>query len=332
MTRYLILTLLVGSLAFVSPQTDGPILVTMPGNSFRPVALNASSFTEEPFTLLTDTNLSSDKQTRLLLFGRNITNTTRVLMRDRQGVETSAVIEHREHLTDGVTQLIVLIPSVLNGPLTVWFEDRGLESKRGVIAFKSATESQKVNLIFAGNSLTAGYDTQNLLPVEQNYPSRTCAELERQGYHLQCHNKGIGGQTTTEMLQRAADIDSLIQGPSVVVVWELGNDLMFTTSSEEQLFDHLATYCRERRQLGAKVVVMTVPYRRDIASDPVKSAMLERLNQRIRNEHTKFADVLVDLTLDLRLPNLMQPDKVHFLPEGYAAIAEDVVTDIRAIL
>jgi lysophospholipase L1-like esterase len=327
------LLLVLGLLVHPDQVADGPILLTLHDNPFRPIALNASTYTQEPFTLLTESNLSSDKRTRLLLFGLNVTDSTRVFMRDRRGVEAVAVIEAREQLIGSTTQMAALVPQVFDGPVTIWLEDRGRESSRGVIAFEFATIPQQVNLIFAGNSLTVGYDTQNPLPAEYNYPTRACQELLRQGYSVQCYNKGIGGQTTTEMLQRAADqIDPLIQGPSVVVVWELGNDLMFTSSSEEQLFQNIKTYCLGRRQRGARIAVMTVPFRADIANNPTKSAILNRINQRIRTEYKDFTDLLIDLTLDPRLPNLMQSDKVHFLPTGYAAIAEDVVTDIRTLL
>jgi lysophospholipase L1-like esterase len=312
-------------------------LLTDPQNAFRPIALNAATLTTEPLSFTTPSNLSADKRTRSSLFATGITNATTITMQDRSARQEQVLIESKYEVPGmiGVWQLIVLSPANLDGPLTVWLSDNGTESNRAVIAFEAAspTVNTPATIIFAGNSLTAGYDTQFLLPAEQVYPSKLCAEMKRQGYDLTCHNKGIGGITTTEMLQRAAsDVDPLINDHSIVVVWELGNDLMFTTSTEQQLFDHIATYCAGRRALGAKVVVVTVPYRFDIARDPVKAAMLERLNARLVSEYKDFADVLVDLNADARLPTLLQPDKVHYLPEGYTAIAESVLPSVRALI
>lgn len=317
-------------------QPAKPVLLTDSRNPFQAIAINSQTQTSEPFSFSTPANLSADKRTRLALFATGISDAAIVRASDRTGVEVSAVIEDRSPLTDeGLIQLTVLVPEGLDGPLTFWLVDNGVESNKAIAVFDSSLgplPAAPVTLIFAGNSLTVGYDTRGPLPPEQTYPYQLCAELTRQLYNVKCENKGVGGITTTEMLQRTSDVDSFITPNSIVVVWEIGNDLMFTPSTEQQLFDHIVSYCAGRKAKGARVVVATVPWRFDIASDPIKEEKRRRLNARLRAEYKTFANDLADLDTDPRLLKLMQPDKVHYLPEGYRTIAFDVLPSVKNLI
>ncbi len=69
-----------------------------------------------------------------------------------------------------------------------------------------------------GDSLTAGYGVD----LEESYPSRLQADLDRDGYHYRVVNMGISGETTKDGLSRVDRV--LAAKPAIVVVEFGGND------------------------------------------------------------------------------------------------------------
>jgi lysophospholipase L1-like esterase len=206
-------------------------------------------------------------------------------------------------------------------------------------------ELENANIVCDGNSLTYGYKASN--PPVTSYPSvlNTLAPLDANGATVV--NKGVNGQTTGEMIADAAsDIDPLFDAgrPSILVAWEMGNDLFFNGVVAD-VQDRFESYCLSRKAAGWTVVVLSLPAREhSVVSGGVSPAgdndaafniKRELLNVWLRDNYTDFADGLVDLDADDRLANYNETyfdeDKVHLVDAGYAVVAELVVETLLSL-
>ncbi len=77
--------------------------------------------------------------------------------------------------------------------------------------------SPKKNIVFFGNSLTAGYG----LDPSEAFPSLIQARLDSLGLPYKVINAGVSGETTADGLSR---IDWILQQPVVVFILELGGN------------------------------------------------------------------------------------------------------------
>jgi lysophospholipase L1-like esterase len=153
---------------------------------------------------------------------------------------------------------------------------------------------------------------------------------------------GVPGQTTPMMAADAStEVDPLARGrrPAVLVVWEGTNDLLYGTDppfDAEAAFAHLASYCRDRRRAGYRVLVLTVlPREGPEEFERARTA----LNARLRAGWSDFADGLADVAAERTIGRAgaefdacYYRDTVHLTPAGYALVAVRVARAVRALL
>ena len=133
----------------------------------------------------------------------------------------------------------------------------------------------------------------------------------------------VSGKTVAQMVSTAAaDIDPLLVSgqTNTIVIWGGVNDN--ASSTAEQIYNNLATYCAARKAAGwSRVIVCT-------EIDAVASgwtAKYQALNTLIRNSHA-WADAVADLGADARLQDnsnltYYDADRTHLTTAGYAVVA-----------
>jgi lysophospholipase L1-like esterase len=117
--------------------------------------------------------------------------------------------------------------------------------------------SDKVNVVFDGNSLVRGDGSTN----GQNLVTQVSALAPLNG-QLVVPNLGIDGQTIAQMRSGSSDVEaSWVPGKTnVLVVWEGTNSINYGASSDDGTgaFNDMAAYCADRLALHPwKLVMMT---------------------------------------------------------------------------
>ncbi len=236
-----------------------------------------------------------------------------------------------------------------------------------LIAFSSCdgqTTQKKVNVVCAGNSLTAGPGTHTpTLP----YPTQLQRLL---GSQFVVTNSGIGGQTTQDIstgytAQIGTYYSSSTYSANVVVIWEVRNDLAVNNASSSvvstsQAYTNFTTLCATARATGYKIVVVTVTpswtalYKNVSTVTGYNNLDADRVtvNASIVANWATFADALVDLGADTNLGTLGQnaqagyvyssgtrptqntwyDDGTHFINTGYGYVAEKIKQAILKVL
>lgn len=202
--------------------------------------------------------------------------------------------------------------------------------------YPSLASSSKY-VIFDGDSLTQGYGTG--ITSEESYPA-LCLQMLGIPNYMGC-NFGIQSQTTTQMLIGAtAKIDPVIRSNSTVyVAWEGINSIVGGVSSNN-IANTMSNLCLGRKNLGAKVVVMTtLPFG---TATGAQEQTRKNFNTLIRSNYTTYADVLCDIATDSVLAptgesydatnsTYFQTDTIHLKEAGYAQTALVVSNSIIQI-
>lgn len=201
------------------------------------------------------------------------------------------------------------------------------------------------HIVCDGNSLTYGYQSSN--PATKSYPAVLATLSPWASNGATITNKGVSGQTTADMSADATmDIDPLYSSSvaSVLVAWEIGNDLYFNGDTAAA-YSRFVSYCTARRAVGWKVVVITVPYRDHSVvnggvspagdNDATYNLKRDSINVRLRANWPTFADAIYDLAADANFSSYnttyFNADHVHYTDVGYAYIAAGVSPIIQSL-
>ena len=180
-------------------------------------------------------------------------------------------------------------------------------------------------VVFMGNSITEGW--------ADGFPALFAA-------HPTWVNRGIGGQTTEQMLVRfRADVIAL--RPAVVVIAAGINDIAGNTgySSEDDTFGHIVSMVQLARANGIDVVLQSVlpaweiRWRRGIRPAQRVVRLNERLRAFAKTEGIVYLDgfaLLADERPGIRAG--LHTDEVHLTPAGYAVLAKAVEDSVAEAL
>jgi lysophospholipase L1-like esterase len=188
-------------------------------------------------------------------------------------------------------------------------------------------------VVFDGNSLSVA-------PVGAEYPDMVAQLLDTASYSAETVSIAVSGQTTADMLRDAMEeADGLYDParPGVIVVWEGTNDLYFGASPNDA-YEHLATYCRDRKDHGWRVVLLTLLPRSKTGTrgmPPTFETDRQNINARLRVAWPGVADVLVDVGADpiiglagQETDPLYYSDRLHLTAAGNQIVAEYVASAI----
>lgn len=181
-------------------------------------------------------------------------------------------------------------------------------------------------IVFDGNSLT-------VTPIGSEYPRQVASLLVAADYRIQTVNVAVSAQTTTNMLRDATEEVDGLYDPArlgLIVVWEGTNDLYFGASPNDA-YEHLVTYCQDRKDRGWRVIVLTLLPRSGRGTPPTFEADRQTVNAMLRTSWPQFADVLVDVAADPVIGPARQEvdttyyaDRVHLTTAGNRLVAEYV--------
>jgi lysophospholipase L1-like esterase len=209
-------------------------------------------------------------------------------------------------------------------------------SIRTIISNRTRANITNAILVCDGNSLTYGTGSTN--PTTKSYPG--VLDADALFTTVTVYNLGISGQTTAQMSSDAvAQVDSLFNSgvTSIVVAWEVGNDLYYNGSVNDAITRFWA-YCDARKAVGFKVIIINCPPRdqgTDFGDNSAQyNAKLVSANALLA-DYGSHADGLIDLAQDSRFQgyNLTyyDADKVHFTDAGYQVIADLVKRKIQEL-
>jgi lysophospholipase L1-like esterase len=248
-------------------------------------------------------------------------------------------------VVDGATTLTAsdsTSPLTTAGKAGVWFgvaqtDTTGIHVDSFSASNPSTTPTQK-QIIFDGNSLTAGQDST----TGNDYPSQVLALL---GSGWTGQNFGVSGQTTTQMSSDAAtQIDPLYSTATYLdnwlAAWEVTNDLYFGASATTA-YNNYVSYCQARRAAGWKVIAVTVLPRSNSGTPSSFETDRQTCNTNIRANWSTFADVIADVAADARIGDAgdetnptyyyisgTADTRVHLVDAGYAIIARHVANAV----
>lgn len=187
---------------------------------------------------------------------------------------------------------------------------------------KEGTSASRV--VFMGNSITEGWLQANP------------AFFENKPYI----NRGIGGQTTPQMLLRFRQ-DVIALQPKVVLILAGTNDIAENTGpiTLEQIRDNMLSMVQLAKANGIVPIVCSVlpaydyPWRPGKAPNVKIPQLNELLKQLCKKEDVPYLDYFAEMT-DSRngLPKALTTDEVHLTKAGYSVMEELAENAILAAL
>jgi len=191
------------------------------------------------------------------------------------------------------------------------------------VAVKSV-ETLKKNIIFFGNSLTAGYG----LEQSEAFPALIGARIDSLRLPYRVINAGISGETSADGVSR---IDWILQQPVSVFILELGaNDGLRGLPPAESIRNLDTIIVRVKRKYPASKIIL--------AGIQIPPSMGEKYSREFREMFPTLArknDILL-LPFILEgvggIDSLNQKDGIHPTAQGDRIVAENVWTLLKTIL
>jgi acyl-CoA thioesterase I len=184
----------------------------------------------------------------------------------------------------------------------------GLERFKEANAMLTAPKPGEDRVVFMGDSITQGWK------LDQSFPGKPYI------------NRGIGGQTTPQMVVRFRQ-DVIDLKPRVVVILAGINDIAGNTGpmTQEQTEGNIASMAELAKANGIRVVLCSVlpafdfPWSPGLLPAPKVVAVNAWMKQYAAENHHVYVDYYSAMSDDRGgLPATLSTDGVHPLPPGYA--------------
>jgi hypothetical protein len=315
------------AIASATSYSQYPVVITQAGST-RAVAVNSVTGQGEPFALQTDVPPAGDHRTRVMIFSVDVEAATplTVELKDLNGRIYLAKVESVSHLSqfadlraitfqlsetlseDGDI-LLTLVTSIGRGStarIGVGKIGGGPPDVSGPVPY----QGKLAQILFDGNSLMLGVGARQ----ENSLPFLVIAGLG-DGYDWQ--NFAVPGEPTGQMQQTFGKVDAqrhLTRSGSIVVAWEISNDLSLGATAEEA-FDHYREYCLARRRAGFRVIAVTVLPRQSTNTPGYEERRLA-VNQMLRDQFAVFAEGLIDVAAIPEIGSASSPSNKDLYADG----------------
>nr|WP_288935393.1 SGNH/GDSL hydrolase family protein [uncultured Allomuricauda sp.] len=199
-----------------------------------------------------------------------------------------------------------------------------LEKYKNANAELPAPSEEENRVVFMGNSITEMW-------------IGTHPEFFKEHPYV---NRGIGGQTTPQMLLRFRQ-DVINLNPKVVVILAGTNDIAGNTGpmTLEQIHDNILSMVELAKANGIKPIVCSVLPAYDYPWRPglQPNIKIPRLNSLLKNmteaQGVMYLDYFTEMTDDRNgLPSELTTDEVHVTKKGYEVMEKMVVESIGKAL
>lgn len=172
-------------------------------------------------------------------------------------------------------------------------------------------------IMIDGNSISAtAVEADGTVSTQTAYPVQLAQHPLITPLNVEVRNASVPGQDTNSMISKGpSQIDPyLIPGRSVLIAWEITNQL-FNNVGGENAYNKFAQYCRARKAVGWKIIVITALARnRKPSSGSITeyNVQLNVANDLIKANWREFADQIVDVR---QIPQL-DPITATYMPDG----------------
>ncbi|GAB4400813.1 MAG: arylesterase [Microscillaceae bacterium] len=186
------------------------------------------------------------------------------------------------------------------------------------------SKSAPANIVFFGNSLTAGYG----LDPEEAFPALIQQWIDSLGYNFQTVNAGLSGETTAGGVAR---IDWILKQPVAVFVLELGgNDGLRGLAPEETEKNLRLIIQKVKKKFPKAKILLTGMEAPPNMGRAYTEAFREVFARVAEAENTAFLSFL--LTGVAGEPALNQADGIHPTAEGQRRVAQNVWEVLQPLL
>jgi acyl-CoA thioesterase-1 len=187
-----------------------------------------------------------------------------------------------------------------------------------------AVESSKKNIVFFGNSLTAGYG----LEPSEAFPALIEARIDSLHLPFRVINAGISGETSADGVSR---LDWILQQPVAIFILELGaNDGLRGLPVSQTIKNLDSIIVRVKQKYPAAKIIL--------AGIQVPPSMGDKYSREFRNMFPQLVKKNNILLLPFILegvggiPQLNQKDGIHPTAEGDKIVAENVWAVLKPVL
>jgi lysophospholipase L1-like esterase len=203
---------------------------------------------------------------------------------------------------------------------------------QGDAAVSGCQSAQCVNLVFDGDSISAGIGTS----PGQGLDKLVAVAV---GDDVQLHNVAVGGRPVSECLHLYHQLVTPLYDPAShhnVIAFHAGDNDIAQGRDGAQTYAAFTAYVAAAHQQGWKVVVTTELRHADFS--PYLEGKLEDYNFKLKRNQAG-ADAVVDLDTDARLrdlshrkdPALFTHDGIHPSDGGYAVLAGMLAPAVKRV-
>lgn len=186
-------------------------------------------------------------------------------------------------------------------------------------AEKIVTDKQedKNNIVFFGNSLTAGYGVE----AEEAFPGLIQKRLDSMGYDYNVINAGVSGETTASGLSRVEWV--VKRQPVEIFVLELGGNDGLRGIKPEETDKNLRAIVDKVRAIHPEVKILLAGMMVPPNMGQAYAEEFQQLFPKIAED--KKVNLIPFLLKDVGgEADLNQPDGIHPTPEGHKIVAKTV--------
>ncbi|WP_296619647.1 arylesterase [Marivirga sp.] len=178
-------------------------------------------------------------------------------------------------------------------------------------------KEEKNNIIFFGNSLTAGYGVE----AEEAFPGLIQKRLDSLGYDYNVINAGVSGETTASGLSRVEWV--VKRQPVEIFVLELGGNDGLRGIKPEETNKNLRAIIDKVRQIHPEVKILLAGMMVPPNMGQAYAEEFQKLFPKIAEK--KNVNLIPFLLKDVGgEAGLNQPDGIHPTPEGHKIVAKTV--------
>ena len=184
---------------------------------------------------------------------------------------------------------------------------------------------QKNNIIFFGNSLTAGYGVE----TAEAFPGLIQRKLDSLGHDYNVINAGVSGETTASGLSRVEWV--VKRQPVEIFVLELGGNDGLRGIKPEETNKNLSAIIDKVREIHPDVKILLAGMMVPPNMGQAYAEEFQKVFPKIAQE--KEVNLIPFLLKDVGgEEDLNQPDGIHPTPEGHKIVAETVWNHLKDIL
>jgi acyl-CoA thioesterase I len=181
-----------------------------------------------------------------------------------------------------------------------------------------------VTVVAIGSSSTQGAGAST---PDKSYPSVLALELKRlfPTARFTIHNRGIGGETATEMLARF-DRDVIAANPDIVI-WQVGSNSLLRNHPIKPAGLLIKKGLKRLKETGADIILMNPQYAPKVNAKADAEHMVDLISQTAREAHVdlfeRFAVMRYwHLTENIPFKTFVSDDDLHMNDWSYGCVAK----------